>query len=191
MRTYPAITTLLATCLFASNTWADVAVVEVNEQWDDGGYTAFGIFNLPDIEEVLSVSVEISHTNAGDITLAIDHPGGSWIVQPYNDGFGGPIGVTGTGQLDDLATYTAVESYEGAGAWDTLGGGTFEAYEWESNISAGAWAFGVWDVVDGPDGGAVGSITIEYISSIPEPTSSLLCTATVFALLLRQKRKQR
>ena len=141
------------------------------------------VFSLDGVASINSVSIDLSHSYAGDILFTLTAPDGDL----YNllTGAGGPADFgDGTEFLTGLETYTFVEV--GDPIVFPVAPGTFGAPAWGDGSPAGDWTLTLTDRFDGDDG-AVGAIVIDY-TAIPEPSTSLLGGLAALALLRRRRR---
>ena len=162
----------LILALLGSLAHADSMSVAIDAEWptSETGLVASGSLDLPEVASVKSISVDVSHTWASDLTIEVVSPSGSTLLVDSADGPSGgntDLGVAGTGLLDDVATYTFAPPTMPSGFWPGLGGGSATPNAIPGGASAGTWTFNVFDNVGG-DGGAIGSIGIDY-NVVPEP----------------------
>ena len=145
---------------------------------------AAGTFDFPDnpsgvVESIKSISIDISHTWAGDLDFTITTPGGGVFNLADNEG--------GSADLDGV--YTFVQSGGSDSAWPSAGGGPYNANSWvDGPFEKNGWSYLIDDPVGG-DGGTVRSITIEFNkSAIPEPGSALALLGLGVVAAIRRRR---
>ena len=133
-------------------------------------------FDLPAIESIDLVSIDLAHSWASDIELILTSPGGDVFTITDDNGSGVLLGDGGS-LLAGVGVYDFV-SAAGNGTWDDFGfgdtapAGTYDADSWvDGPFAAGTWSLFFADDANGDDG-AVGSIRVSY--TIPAPASLAL-----------------
>ena len=132
------------------------------------------VFSLPEVASINSVSIELSHSYAGDILFSLAGPDGD--VYSFFNGSGAAVDFgNGTEFLSGLETYTFVDVGGAAGfpSFDVnpVPGGTYLALAWGDGSAAGDWTLTLDDRFNADDG-AIGSIVIDYTLSsdvVPVP----------------------
>ena len=172
---------------------ADTLVLDFDIEWPT---TSVGdqintTFQLDAVESIKSVDIEISHTWQGDIEFVLSSPGNfEDYVMVDNNGGSVDLGNAGTGTLADVALYSfSPPDGGGSGTWGPLGGGASTPHTWGVGPhAAGVWGIRLTDTANG-DGGAIGSITIEYNRFvIPEPSSALVLLGMGGLALIRRRK---
>lgn len=177
---------------FASSANAASVTIDINADWDaatTGLISAAPVSFGGPIASINSITVELSHTYAGDLEMNLAGPGGVSLVLSVPMFVGNDLGVAGTGSLDDVVAYTFVET--GGSVWPTdaaLGGGTYDATTWATGPFAdpNGWVFNIFDAFGG-DAGAVGSVTIDY-TPVPLPAALWMMMAAVGGLGFMRRR---
>lgn len=191
MKTFRLLAVALMCLGVASFACADTMTTVLDVDWDTSatGLVASGSLVLPPVASVKSISIDISHTWTSDVDFEVVSPAASTFVIQDSTGSGGStlgdLGIAGTGTLDDVATYTFAPP-TGTSSWGELGGvGPTVPEAMPGPAGPGIWTFNVFDDAGG-DGGAVGSITIDY-NVVPEPATGLAALLGVLALIGRRR----
>ena len=172
---------------FAAPAYAATVTVDIDNDWDAGATGLIAAapidWGVGAIASINSVTVELSHTYAGDLEMNLAGPGGVSLILTVPMFVSYDIGVAGTGSLDDVASYTFVES--GGDLWPdnaALGGGTYDAVAWATGPFGppNGWVFNIFDQFGG-DAGAVGSVTIDF-TPVPLPAALWMMMAALGGL---------
>ncbi|MEM9166710.1 MAG: hypothetical protein AAGB48_06765 [Planctomycetota bacterium] len=147
------------------------------ENFGDPAANVFSVdFNLPAIDSIDSIEIELAHSWSNDLDLVLTGPGGEIFDITSDNGVSVNLGDGGS-LLTGVALYTFVEA-AGNGSWADFGfdvdapGGTYDAETWVSGpFGGGLWNITLDDDANGDDG-AVGRVTINY--TIPAPASAAL-----------------
>ncbi|MEM8680989.1 MAG: hypothetical protein AAGF97_16715 [Planctomycetota bacterium] len=177
----------LILALLASFAHAQTSSVDIDTEWGDDvtGLVASGSLDLPAIESVKSITIDISHTWQGDIAFDVVSPSGVTTIIAFEGG-SADLGVVGDGTLADVAPYTFAPPTMASGVWAALGGGSSIPSGFPSGAGAGTWTFNITDDASG-DGGAVGTISIDY-NVVPEPVFGIGALLIGLCGLLRFRR---
>ncbi len=147
-------------------------------------------FSLGQVQEILSVSIDLIHTRATDIDFFLRTPTGQNFVL-----------TTDNGSTSDLnGTYTFVNVFGpngGNGLWTNLGpstpipSGFYDAESWVTRASG--WNPGTWRLTLNDDlageSGSVGTVTVTYSTSVPEPAAGfILATGGGLWVMIRRRR---
>ena len=161
---------------------------DIEDFGDAAGNIVTEVFSLPDVASINSVSIELSHSYAGDILFSLAGPDGD--VYSFFNGAGGGVDFgDGTEFLTGLETYTFVDIGGADGGVEFVNpvpGGTYDALAWGDGSAAGDWTL-ILDDQFNADDGAIGSVVIDY-TAIPEPSTSLLGGLAALALLRRRRK---
>lgn len=184
---------VLALGVYAGPAHAASVTIDINADWDTSttGLISSSVIDwgAPGIVSINSITVELSHSSAGDLEMNLAGPAGISLILSIPMIVGNDVGVAGTGTLGDVAAYTFVPS--GGAVWPddaALGGGTYNAFSWAAGPFAdpNGWVFNVFDQFGG-NGGAVGSVTIDF-TPVPLPAALWFMMGGLAALTgLRRK----
>ncbi|MGD1916224.1 MAG: hypothetical protein ACFCBV_08575 [Phycisphaerales bacterium] len=151
-------------------------VLDVEDVGNDPIVLLDSTFDLPAIQSIDMVSIDIAHSWAADIELILTSPGGDIFTITDDNGSGVLLGDGGS-LLAGVGVYDFV-SAAGNGSWadfgfgDSAPAGTYDADSWtDGPFAAGTWSIFLADDAGGDDG-AVGSIRVDY--TIPAPASAAL-----------------
>ncbi len=160
---------------------ASAAVVEFAFDINNFGNTSGNVINFSfdfeaiaggQIANINSISIELSHSWAGDIDFYIIDPGTNFFDLVYNQGGSSDLGDGGSDGTG-LGLYTFVESAGGITWGDSTAPGTYEAGAWGTDpFASGNWTILLNDLADFDDG-AVGSVFIDY-DVVPAPSAMAL-----------------
>ncbi len=179
----------IAATMFAGSAFADIYSNDLNVDWDTSttGEVATDTFNLGAIDSIDSISLDLSHTWASDFEIFLTAPDATVYTLMMDQGSLSDLGIAGTGFLDDVATYTFVES-GGDNTWGEFPlnpAGTYDALIWGGGAhAAGEWFLSINDDAGG-DGGAVGTFTVNY--TVPAPGAFALLGLGGFAFIRRRR----
>ena len=168
---------------------SNAAIIQFDYNIEDFGDTpttvVSEVFSLDGVASINSVSLDLSHSYAGDMLFSLTGPDGD--VYDFLTGAGGGADFgDGSEFLTGLETYTFVEVGAPIDLTSPIAPGTFGAPAWGDGSPAGDWTLTLRDRYNGDDG-AVGSIVIDY-TAIPEPSTSLLGGLAALALLRRRRK---
>lgn len=159
----------------AATAQTETIVLDIENFGDPAEVVFDGTFDLPAIQSIDMVSIDIAHSWASDIELILTSPGGDIFTITDDNGSGVLLGDGGS-LLAGVGVYDFV-SAAGNGSWadfsfEPAPPGTYDADSWvDGPFDAGTWSLFLADDADGDDG-AVGSIRVDY--TIPAPASVAL-----------------
>lgn len=146
-------------------------------------------FDLPAIDSIDSVVIDIAHSWASDIDLTLMSPGGMMFDITSDNGSGVLLGDGGS-LLAGVGRYEFVPA-AGNGTWNDFGfgdsapAGTYDAEAWvDGPFAAGTWSIFLADDAGGDDG-AVGSVVVNY--TIPAPGALALLGLGGLAAVRRRR----
>lgn len=179
MKAKSALIASVAAVGIASTAQADSAVFNINTSWASTIADTNVTQALPDMASVQSIVITLAHTWGGDLDIYLNAPGGgtydfdlffsetATLPGPSTGNFS--LGVLAEdGSLGNVGSYTF--NAAGANNWTNphSAPGTYNANALLAGaIAAGTWTFHYGDAISG-DGGAIGTVTINY-TAVPAP----------------------
>ncbi len=180
----------MAAMLFASTAQADTLVVPINQSWSSTTLINVG-FDFPanggQIEDIKSISIDITHTFASDLGFNLTAPDGSVFNLIGSFTAGGGLDVDGLTWVESGGATPYLDN-NGNGVVDDV---PYNALSWGSGgpYDKDGWNIQIFDDFGG-DGGTVNSITIEFNKTniVPEPVSALVLLGLGTVVAVRRRR---
>jgi len=169
---------LLAAAGLATTAMADERefVIDIEDFGGSSEVVADINFDLPAIQSIDSIAIDLAHSWASDIELILTTPGGMQFIATDDNGTGVLLGDGGS-SLDGTGRYTFLPA-DGRGNWSDFGfgepapEGEYDADQWlDGPFDGGTWNLFLNDDAGGDDG-AVGSIVVGF--TVPAPASLAL-----------------